>query len=160
MGDKAPSFEGLDVNGDALDMASVCGMGKPAMFVMSGGWCPPCNELAAGMAGQAHGFGPDLDTVREAVNNDEMEFIEIMLDPAADYGPVDAAYLQTWKSMYPNDQITLIGDPTTGTNAQEPLWLLLGEYHAGGLPFGAVIDENYNWQVFGTTESFAAAAAL
>ena len=61
--------------------------------------------------------------------------------------------------VYPNNQITLIGDPTPGLDAQEPLWQLLGTYHQGALPFGAVIDENYNWQVFGTSEAFAAAAS-
>jgi hypothetical protein len=114
--------------------------------------------MADGMAGNSHSYGADLDTVRAKVAADELEFVEVMLDPAADWGPVDANFLQTWKASYPNDDIILIGDTTPGENAQEPFWLLLADHHQGGVPFGAFIDAAYTWQSFGTTAAISAAA--
>jgi len=114
-------WEGLTYEGT---YENVCNLGgTPFIADFSAGWCGPCMDLAAGIAGQSHGYGPDLDTVRDAVSAGTLGFAEIMIDPAADYGPADQAFLQAWHDSYPNDDILLLGDDTGDSQGQgEVAW--------------------------------------
>ncbi|MGB1698416.1 MAG: TlpA family protein disulfide reductase, partial [Nannocystaceae bacterium] len=155
VGDKAVSFEGIDANGDPLDISVACG--KPTLLVLCTIWCGPCHDLAAAMAGEELGSESDeaMAIVRELVAADVLEYVEVILDPEGGTEPVDAASLQAWKDSYPNEDIILIGDPTPG-DQEEPLHKHI---NSGGFPDGALINFDYTWRVIGLGKSIDAIVA-
>jgi len=156
IGQKVASFEGIDANGDPLDISVACG--KPTLLVLCAIWCGPCHDLAEAMAGDETSgyYDEEIAMVRELVAADVLEYVEVIIDPQDQTQPVDAASLQAWKDSYPNEDIILIGDPTPGV-PQGPLADHIG---SGYIPHGALINFDYTLHTFGLWESIDAIIAL
>ncbi|PRP90699.1 hypothetical protein ENSA5_62450 [Enhygromyxa salina] len=131
--------------------------GTPFLLIISGAWCGPCNDLAAGMAGQASSF--DVESIRAGLEAGTLEFVEVLLDNFIDFGETSVQDLQAWEMMYPNEHVYLIGDATPGQNGDEPLWIYLSPIHMGGVPSGVLVDADFNIEATGISESLAAATA-
>jgi len=135
--------------------------GGPFLFVMSAGWCGPCNDLAAGMAGQSHSYGGDLDRVRAGVASGQLGFVEVLVDPWSDYGPATTTFLHEWETEYPNPNVLLLGDDSGDVNGGgEVIFPFLAPLSGGSVPFVVLVDANYEYEALGTTESLSAAAQL
>jgi hypothetical protein len=153
------SWEGLTPKGSRTDVCTMAG--TPFLFVMSAGWCGPCNDLASGIAGGSHGYGPGLDSVVAAVNDGQLGLVEAMVDPWNDYGPATATFLQQWEADYPNPAVLLLGDDSGDAQGSgEVLWSFFGGVSGGSVPFAVLVDGNYNYQALGTEASIAMAADL
>jgi hypothetical protein len=133
--------------------------GTPFLLVISGAWCGPCQDLAAGMAGLSSSWGTQLDPIRAGLEAGTLGFVEVLLDNFNDFGPASVADLMAWEGMFPNEHVHLLGDATPGTDGTEPLWIYLGPVHNGTVPSGILVDANFNVEVLGLSESVAAAAA-
>jgi hypothetical protein len=149
---------GFDLQGNDYDYCVLAG--KPILFIMSAGWCGPCHDLAAGLAGQQSSYTGMLDGIIAAAEADELEVVEFIVDNFQDFDATALADLQMWEQMHPNEWITLIGDPTVGVMGEEPMWQYLGPVHMGGVPAGLLIDADFNVQVMGLGEALTAANAL
>jgi hypothetical protein len=133
--------------------------GTPFILVISGAWCGPCNDLAAGMAGLQSGWGTQLDPIRAALETGQLAFVEVLLDNFIDFDAVALSDLQQWEMMYPNEFVHLIGDPTPGLNGTEPLWIYMSPVHNGAVPEGVLIDANFNVEAMGLQSAVATATA-
>lgn len=149
---------GFDLEGNMVDYCEMAG--TPFMLVISGAWCGPCNDLAAGLAGlQNSSFFDSLAPIRAAMDAGTFGVVEVLLDNFSDFGPVSVADLQSWETMYNNPNVMLIGDPTLGTEGTEPLWIYLGPVHMGALPAGVLVDADFNLEATGLSESIALATS-
>jgi hypothetical protein len=155
IGQQASHWAGFTVDGENWDYCEM--QGTPFVLVISGAWCGPCQDLAAGMAGQASSF--DVAAILGGMQAGTLGFVEVLLDNFNDFGEVSVADLQAWEGMYPNEHVHLIGDPTPGQDGTEPLWIYLGPVHMGGVPSGVLIDAEFNIEALGLNESLTAAAA-
>lgn len=148
----------FDLEGNDYDYCVLAG--KPILFILSAGWCGPCQDLASGMAGGASSWGAQLDPIRAALEADQLEVVEFLVDNFVDFDATALADLQQWEMMFPNEFVTLIGDPTVGVNGEEPMWQYLGPVHNGGVPAGLLIDADFNVQVMGLQEAVTAAGQV
>ncbi|KIG12652.1 hypothetical protein DB30_01140 [Enhygromyxa salina] len=155
VGQQASHWTGFTSDGEDWDYCEM--QGTPFLLVISGAWCGPCNDLAAGMAGQASSF--DVAPIIAGLENGTLGFVEVLLDNFNDFGEATVADLQAWENMYPNEYVHLLGDSTPGQDGTEPLWIYLGPVHMGGVPAAILIDADFNIEVTGMSESLAAAAA-
>ncbi|PRQ06825.1 TlpA family protein disulfide reductase [Enhygromyxa salina] len=155
VGQQASHWAGFTAEGEDWDYCEM--QGTPFVLVISGAWCGPCQDLAAGMAGQASSF--DVASILAGLEAGSLGFVEVLLDNFNDFGEVSVADLQAWEDMYPNDYVHLVGDPTPGQDGTEPLWIYLGPVHMGGVPAAILIDAAFNVEVMGMSESLATAAA-
>jgi hypothetical protein len=157
VGQPVSHWAGFTHDGSTWDYCELAG--TPFVLVVSAAWCPPCQDLAAGMAGLSSTWGAQLDPIRAGLEAGTLGFVEVVLDNFLDDGPTSVSDLLVWEGMYPNELVHLIGDPTLGTNGAEPLWIYLAPIHDGSVPAGILVDANFNVEVLGLSESITAAAA-
>ncbi len=148
-------WAGFTADGSDWDFCEMAG--TPFVLVISGAWCGPCNDLAAGMAGMPSSF--QVEEIRAGLENGTLGFVEVLLDNFLDFGPTSVDDLIAWEGMYPNEHVHLVGDPTPGTEGTEPLWIYLGPVHMGAVPSGVLIDANFNVEVMGLEAALSTAAA-
>ena len=153
------SWSGLTPDGSRADVCQMAG--QPFLFVMSAGWCGPCNDLASGMAGNSHGYGSDLDTVRNAVASGTLGFVEALVDPWSDYGPATASFLHEWEVQYPNPNILLLGDDLGDSQGSgEVIFPMFANASGGSVPFAVLVGADYSYEALGTAEALAMAASM
>jgi hypothetical protein len=157
VGQPVSHWAGITHDGSTWDYCELAG--TPFVLVISGAWCGPCKDLAAGMSGMSSSWGAQLDPIRAGLEAGTLGFVEVLLDNFIDYGPTSESDLMAWEQMYPNEFVHLVGDPTPGTDGTEPLWIYLGPVHNGSVPAGILVDANFNVEALGLSESIAAAAA-
>jgi hypothetical protein len=157
VGQPVSHWAGFTHDGTDWDYCELAG--TPFVLVISGAWCGPCQDLAAGMAGMNSSWGAQLDPIRAGLENGTLGFVEVLLDNFNDFGATSVQDLVAWEGMFPNEHVHLIGDATPGTDGTEPLWIYLGPVHMGSVPSGILVDANFNVEVLGLSESIATAAA-
>ena len=157
VGSQFSHWEGFTADGGMWDYCEMAG--TPFILVISGAWCGPCNDLAAGMSGMPSSWGAQLDPIRAGLEAGTLGFVEVLLDNYIDFGPTAVSDLMQWEGQYPNEYVHLVGDATPGTDGTEPLWIYLGAYHMGAVPYGVLIDAEFNLETLGLMESVAAASA-
>jgi hypothetical protein len=148
---------GFLADGETWDYCELAG--TPFLLVISGAWCGPCNDLAAGMAGQPSSFTAQVEPIRAGLEAGTLEFVEVLLDNFNDFGATSMADLVAWEGMYPNEFVYLLGDATPGTDGTEPLWIYLGPVHMGGVPSGILVDANFNIEAVGLESALNTAGA-
>jgi hypothetical protein len=148
---------GFKADGEAWDYCELAG--TPFVLVISGAWCGPCNDLAAGMAGQQSSFTAQVAPIIAGLEAGTVGFVEVLLDNFNDFGATSMADLVAWEGMYPNEFVHLIGDATPGTDGTEPLWIYLGPVHMGAVPSGILVDADFNIEALGLEAALTGAAA-
>jgi hypothetical protein len=148
---------GFTADGEAWDYCELAG--TPFLLVISGAWCGPCNDLAAGMAGMPSSFTAQVEPIRAGLEAGTLEFVEVLLDNFNDFGATSVADLAAWENMYPNEFVYLLGDATPGTDGTEPLWIYLGPVHMGAVPSGILVDADFNIEVLGLDAALNTAGA-
>ena len=144
IGEPVSHWAGFTTEGEDWDYCMM--EGTPFLLVLSAGWCGPCQDLASGMSGGPTSF-ENLAPVIAGLEAGTLGFVEVLVDNYIDFGPTSLADLQMWEASYPNEHIHLIGDPTPGTNGQEPLWIYLSPSHMGSVPAGVLVDAEFNLEV-------------
>jgi hypothetical protein len=152
LGQPVSHWAGFTSDGSNWDYCELAG--TPFLLVISGAWCGPCNDLAAGMAGLPTNF--QVEAVRAGLENGTLGFVEVLLDNFMDVGPASVQDLVAWEGMYPNEHVHLIGDATPGL---EPLWIYFDPIHNGAVPAGILVDANFNIEVRSTLEQALATAS-
>jgi hypothetical protein len=149
---------GFKADGSSWDYCELAG--TPFVLVISGAWCGPCNDLAAGMAGDpTSSFVAQVEPIRAGLEAGTLGFVEVLLDNFNDCGATSMADLVAWEEMYPNEFVHLIGDATPGTDGTEPLWIYLGPVHMGAVPSGILVDADFNIEALGLDAALTGAAA-
>ncbi|NVB43370.1 hypothetical protein G6O69_36430 [Pseudenhygromyxa sp. WMMC2535] len=155
VGSQVSHWAGFTVEGEDWDYCEL--EGTPFLLIISGAWCGPCNDLAAGFAGQGSSYDAELAPVIAGLEAGTLSAVEVLLDNFTDYGATSLEDLQAWEGMYPNEYVHLIGDPTEGQDGGEPLWIYLGPVHEGAVPSGILVDADFNLEVEGLGEAISAA---
>jgi hypothetical protein len=157
VGQPVSHWAGFTADGSNWDYCELAG--TPFVLVISGAWCGPCNDLAAGMAGQASSFTAQVEPVIAGLEAGTLGFVEVLLDNFNDFGATSMADLVAWEGMYPNEFVHLVGDATPGTDGTEPLWIYLGPVHMGAVPSGILVDADFNIEALGLDAALTGAAA-
>ncbi len=157
MGEQLSHWAGMTPEGESWDYCEL--EGTPFVLVISGAWCGPCQDLAAGMAGLDSGFTAQVAPIIAGLDAGTLGFVEVLLDNYLDFGPTSLDDLHQWEMAYPNDNVHLLGDETPGTDGTEPLWIYLGPVHNGGVPSGVLVDAEFNVEAMGLSESLTLAGS-
>ena len=157
VGSPVSHWAGLTADGEEWDYCELGG--QPFLLIISGGWCGPCQDLAAGLAGQASSWGAQLDPIRNGLEAGTLGVVDVLLDNFNDFDAATAADAAQWEAMFPNPLVHVLADPTPGLDGGEPLWQYLGPVHNGSIPSGILVDADFNVEVMGLSESISTASA-
>lgn len=157
VGSPVSHWAGLTSEGEEWDYCELAG--QPFLLIISGGWCGPCKDLAAGLAGQASSWGAQLDPIRNGLEAGTLGVVDVLLDNFNDFDAATPADAAQWEAMFPNPLVHVVADPTPGVDGGEPLWQYLGPVHQGAIPSGILVDADFNVEVMGLSESISTASA-
>ena len=115
VGEQMARFQLMDQYGDTFDLYDMAGHGKPVILDISAEWCPPCQGLAAWLAGtdDPYGFDGYWPNVKQMVDDGDMLWVTVMGQNNAGSDP-DLGVLEDWEESYPHHAIPLLADENSG----------------------------------------------
>ena len=99
----------------------------------------------------------EMEKVLMGLEEEQLGWLEIVIDENEGYGPVSVAFLQEWESMYPNEAVTLVGDDTE-VGMSGAIFAYTRPTLSSGLPQGGLVDEGFRWSTLGILDAITAAA--